>query len=122
MIYNLTLVYSIFILGLVCFQIALIFGARWGRITQGGTHDGALPVQGRIIAAVSIILLLAMILSIRSISDDWPHWPRWTGWLTVTINSIMCVLNWITPSRAERLLWGPITSVIAILAASIMLF
>jgi hypothetical protein len=122
MIYSLTIVYSIIILGVICFQMALIFGAPWGRITQGGTHDGALPKQGRIIAAISIILLVAMICSIISMGGHWPHWPRWTGWLTVTINLIMCVLNWITPSVAERKIWGPITSVIVVLAASIMLF
>ena len=121
MVLNLSIAYSIIIFAVICFQIALIFGAPWGRITQGGTHDGALPRKGRIIAAISIALLLFMILSMLSITGRWPNWPTWTGWVTVVINLIMCVLNWITPSRAERILWGPITTIIVTLSASIML-
>jgi hypothetical protein len=121
MVTNLSITYSIIIFAVICFQIALIFGAPWGRITQGGTHDGALPLKGRIIAAISIALLFFMILAMLSITGRWPNWPAWTGWVTVAINLIMCVLNWITPSRAERKLWGPITTMIVVLSASIML-
>lgn len=121
MISNFIIAYSIIIVGVICFQIALIIGVPWGRYTQGGSHEGALPVKGRVIAAVSIILLASMILAMLSIAGGWPYWPRWLGWVAVALNFIMCVLNWITPSPAERKIWGPITSVIFLLAAGIML-
>ena len=118
MVDNLIIAYSIIILAVIGFQIALILGAPWGRITQGGAIDGALPSKGRVIAGISIILLLGMIFAMNSISGGW---PRWTGWLTVGINGIMCLLNWITRSQPERYIWGPITTVILTLALMIML-
>lgn len=121
MVDNLIIAYSIIILAVIGFQIALILGAPWGRITQGGANDGALPSTGRVIAGVSIILLLGMIFAMTSISGEWPFWPRWTGWVTVGINGIMCLLNWITRSQPERYIWGPITTVILTLVLMIML-
>lgn len=114
--------YVIILVAVIGFQFALIFGAPWGRITQGGTTEGALPLTGRILAAISILLLIGMILSMISITVEWLHWPRWVGWATVVINFVMFVLNWITPSRDERKLWGPIATVILALSAGIMLW
>lgn len=114
-------IYAVLIVGVICFQIALICGAPWGRMTQGGQHDGPLPQSGRIIAAFSIFLLLFMALSILSALGNWPHWPRWTGWVTVVVSVLSAILNWITPSRPERLLWGPITTVLLVLAAGAMM-
>jgi protein-S-isoprenylcysteine O-methyltransferase Ste14 len=121
MVDNLIIAYSIIILAVIGFQIALILGAPWGRITQGGAIDGALPLKGRIIAGISIFLLLGMIFAMSSIAGEWPLWPRWTGWVIVGINGIMCLLNWITRSQPERYIWGPITTAILSLALIIML-
>ena len=52
----------------VCFQIALILGAPWGRLTQGGQHEGALPVLGQIGAAVSMVALGAISLCVLSVA------------------------------------------------------
>lgn len=118
---NLSLLYCAILFGVVLFQVALIFGAPWGRVTQGGSHPGALPRSGRIMAGVSIILLILMGLSIRSAAGLPPGWPGWTGWVALSSNALMMVLNWITPSKPERLLWGPITTVIFALAAAVVL-
>lgn len=112
--------YCALILGVIGFQIALILGVPWGRITQGGQIEGPLPRPGRIIAAVSIVLLAAMALAILSAGGHWPGWPSWTGWATVAMNALMMVLNWITRSRAERMLWGPITTVIFLVAVAVV--
>lgn len=112
-------IYCALILGVIGFQVALILGAPWGKITQGGQVDGPLPRSGRIVAAVSIVLLLAMALAILSADGRWPGWPAWTGWCTVAMNTVMMVLNWITPSPAERKLWGPITTVMFALAVTV---
>ncbi|SIN78194.1 hypothetical protein [Vannielia litorea] len=115
-------IYCALILGVIGFQIALILGAPWGRITQGGQVEGPLPRSGRIVAAVSIALLIAMALAILSADGRWPAWPSWTGWAAVAMNGVMTVLNWITPSPAERRLWGPITTVIFALAFAVNWF
>jgi len=111
------LLYAAACFGAICFQVALIAGAPWGPVTQGGTNPGALPLSGRIIAVVSIILLLGMAGGVASAAGAWPHWPRWTGWAALVVQAVSTFLNWITPSRAERRLWGPITSVMLALAA-----
>ena len=55
---SIAMIYLTVCLCVIGFQIALIAGAPWGRITQGGQVDGALPMQGRVIAVVSIGLLV----------------------------------------------------------------
>lgn len=102
------------------FQVALILGAPWGRLTQGGQVDGALPLPGRIIAALSIPILGAMALAILSADGYWPNWPRWTAWAALAVIFVSTVLNWITPSAAERRLWGSVMTVILMLAVAIV--
>ncbi|UYV36900.1 DUF4175 domain-containing protein [Rhodobacteraceae bacterium D3-12] len=121
MIYSvLPYLYYVACAGAIGFQFALIFGAPWGRITQGGRHAGALPVSGRIAAGVSVFILLAMVFSIISAAGWWPHWPVWASWLALAVQALSTLANWITPSRAERILWGPITLVMLLVAGSIV--
>ncbi|WP_417255041.1 hypothetical protein [Celeribacter sp.] len=115
-------IYCLFILGVIAFQIALIIGAPWGRITQGGQHEGALPLKGRLAAAISVVLLLVMALAILSAAGGWPAWPKWIGWAAAALNGVVMALNWATPSSAERKLWGPITSSMFVLALAVVLF
>ncbi|WP_400082884.1 hypothetical protein [Yoonia sp. R78084] len=108
------------IVGIIGFQVALIAGAPWGRLTQGGQVDGPLPLAGRIIAAVSILLLGAIALALLSADGHWPNWPRWTTWAAVAVIGISTILNWITPSSAERRLWGPIMTVLLCLTLAVV--
>lgn len=116
----LTTVYGVLMLGVIGFQIALIFGAPWGHLTQGGAFQGALPLKGRIAAGISIILLSCMALAILSAGGSWPGWPNWAAWAAVAVHVVSTVLNWITPSSAERKLWGPITTLMLVLALAIL--
>lgn len=109
------------IIAVIGFQVALILGAPWGRLTQGGQIDGPLPHIGRIIAALSIGILLAIAMAILSADGKWPGWPRWTAWGAIAVLSISTVLNWITPSPEERKLWGPIMTVMLIFAIAVVL-
>lgn len=117
----LSLAYVAMILGVIAFQVALIAGAPWGHLTQGGRRDGPLDAVGRWAAAVSILLLVLMALAMLSASGGWPGWPRWTGWAVVATNLAMMAANWATPSVPERRLWGPVTTVMAALALLIMM-
>ncbi|SHH26419.1 NADH dehydrogenase [Marivita hallyeonensis] len=113
--------YATFCLATVFFQIGLIAGLPLGRYTQGGKHDGALPLSGRLMAALSIPVLLFMALAILS-AAGFPGlgWPQWTGWVALSVTCVIAVLNWITPSEEERRVWGPVTSVMAALAIVVM--
>lgn len=115
------ILYGFIIIGVVVFQVSLIVGVPWGRLTQGGRHDGALPVSGRIAAFVSVFLLGAMGAAITSSAGLFPGWPIWTGWAALGVQTLSMIMNWITPSRPERLLWGPITTVMFGLAAYVVL-
>lgn len=108
-------------LGVVFFQIALIAGVPLGAYTQGGAHKGALPLRGRLFAALSIGILVFMGLAIVS-AAGFPglDWPRWTGWAALVCMAASCVLNWITPSERERGFWGPVTLVMTAMAGYVM--
>jgi len=121
MIESAATLYSVIVAFVVLFQFCLIGGAPWGRLTQGGQHDGALPASGRIVAGISVPLLIFMAAGIDSAAGTFPHWPLWTGWLALGVQSLGTLMNWITPSRPERRLWGPITSVMLGLASWVVL-
>lgn len=112
--------YIIIVAGVIIFQFCLIAGAPWGRLTQGGRHESALPVAGRVAAALSVLLLVCMGAGIASAAGITPSWPMWTAYAALTVQALSTTLNWITPSRAERLLWGPVTAVMLALAAYVV--
>jgi len=108
--------YTFLIVGIIAFQVALVAGAPWGHLTQGGQHQGVLPVKLRVVAGVSILLLICMGLAIASMAGLVPPSPVWTGWATVGVQALTTVANWATPSNSERWLWGPISTVMLALA------
>ena len=111
--------YSVLIVSVIGFQVALILGAPWGRLTQGGTVDGALPAKGRVLAGLSILVLAGMGGAAFSAAGSWPNWPAWTIWPALAVQALSCLANWITPSQPERRLWGPITTVMLAVLATI---
>lgn len=119
---TLALVYTAACFGVIGFQFALIAGAPWGHLTQGGQHVGALPIKNRVAAGISVFILAGMALAIASAAGFWPFWPAWTAWVALAVQAVSAFLNWITPSKPERRLWGPITTVMLLLAASVVFF
>ena len=108
------------IAGVIAFQICLLAGAPWGHLTQGGQHDGPLPASGRMAAGVSILVLLFMAAGVSSAAGLRPDWPLWTGWTAFGVQALSTLANWATRSRPERRLWGPITSVMLVLAGIVV--
>lgn len=121
MIQTSAMLYAAICAVVIVFQFCLIAGAPWGPLTQGGKHPGALPTSGRVAAALSTLLLAAMACSILSAAGIWPHWPMWTGWVTLAVQILSTLLNWITPSRPERALWGPVTTIMLLAAGLVLL-
>ena len=104
------------------FQLALVAGAPWGHLTQGGQSAGRLPAGKRGFAALSAVLLAAMALAMLSVAGALPlNWPLWTGWAALGVTVLTTLANWATPSAPERRLWGPVTLVMLALALWIML-
>jgi len=111
----------VLILGaVVAFQICLIFGAPWGEYTQGGRYKGTLPVNGKIVAGFSIPILIFLGASISSAAGLMPVWERWTAYVAIAIQLLNAILNWISPSQKEKLLWGPVTSLLLLFAAYVV--
>ncbi len=105
------IIYLLITVVVIFFQICLSAGAPWGEFTQGGRNKGVLPKSGRLLAAISVPVLVFMGLSITSIISNAPNWEKWTVYVTMVVQGLTAVANLITPSRKERLLWGPVTTV-----------
>jgi len=114
------ILHALIIAAVVLFQFCLIFGAPWGQVTQGGRYEGPLPVTGRVAALLSVPILICMGASITSAAGLVPNWAGWTAYAAIAMQALSTSLNWITPSQKERLLWGPITSIMLLLAAYVV--
>jgi len=110
---------ALFVVG---FQVALVAGAPWGHLTQGGQRTGALPVANRVAAGVSAVLLvvLAAVVLVRSgvAQPAWLDAARPWAWVVVGFSVLTVLANAATRSRAERALWLPVG--VAMLATSLV--
>jgi hypothetical protein len=108
------------------FQVALVLGAPWGQYTQGGGTSGELATSGRILAAVSCLLLILMAGAILARAGEGPLRrlpPRVVtvlAWITTVYAVIAVVLNIITRSTAERAIWAPVSIVLLLLVVTVM--
>jgi hypothetical protein len=96
----------------VAFQLALALGAPWGQFAMGGAFPGRLPAALRIAALVQIGVLAAtaaIILSRAGLAA--PRLrpaSRWLAWIVAGLTGVAAVLNLVTPSAGERLVWAPV--------------
>lgn len=107
------------------FQLALVAGAPWGRLTQGGRHDGTLPPGPRAAAAASAVVTtgLALLLLGRSGALG-PAAVVTVGpwaWVVVAVSVMTTVANAITPSAVERRTWLPVAVVMVISSLIVVL-
>jgi hypothetical protein len=108
-------IYALFTLIVIGFQLALAAGAPWGSISMGGKFPGAYPKKMRIAAILmSLFLILqAVIVGIRAgwIYPDLAELARPLIWAVIAINVLGFLMNMITPSRWERIIWAPVALV-----------
>lgn len=116
------------LLGLVVlFQWAVVLGAPWGAITQGGGTLGQLSPSGRCLAAASSLLLLAMGGSVLAraglgpMRSTPPQAITVMVWLTAFFSGLTVALNLVSPSANERAVWAPPSTVIFLLIIVTML-
>ena len=110
--------FSVLIAFVVAFQLALALGAPWGDMAMGGKFPGRLPPRMRIAALVQIVVLvfIALIVLTRAgvILDEFSSLSKSVIWAVVVFSLIGAVLNTITPSKKERMLWAPVSLVLLI--------
>jgi hypothetical protein len=99
--------------GVVClFQLALALGAPWGAYAMGGAFPGVFPPAMRIAAVVQIAVLagVALVVMTRAglVLPAWRAASHWPAWVVVGLLAVGVVLNLITPSPMERLIWAPV--------------
>lgn len=94
----------------IVFQIALAAGAPWGHLAMGGRYPGRFPNHLRVAAAVQAAVLATFIAIVYASARIWvidgvsePY-----IWLVVALCGLSLVMNLITPSKWERILWAPV--------------
>ena len=118
---------NIFVLALVtCFQIALISGAPWGEYAFGGQNKGVLPRNLRIGSIITSFLYLGIAghyLAQVGIFPKLlsPELNQVANWAIVGINTLALIMNTITPSKKERVIWAPVALVLLATSVAIAL-
>lgn len=102
----------------ILFQLALALGMPWGHLAMGGRYPGQFPPAMRVAAVVQILILAALgvIVAIRA-GLVFPTWfPLSTRliWVVVAFCGVSTVLNLITPSKWERIIWAPVNILLLI--------
>lgn len=88
---------------------------------MGGAYPGQFPPALRVGAVVQAILLagLAVVVLGRAgiILRRWGRVWRWLAWFVVVFATLSLVLNLITPSGGERLIWAPVALLLLVSSA-----
>ncbi|MDX1351462.1 MAG: hypothetical protein R3254_00520 [Thiomicrorhabdus sp.] len=102
------------------FQLALTLGAPWGEMAMGGKFPGRYSIKLRIAAFIQFLILGFMALVVLThaglLLPEWYAFSQKAIWLIVILSAIIAILNTITPSKKERILWSPITIILFICA------
>jgi hypothetical protein len=115
---NAVKVAGVILTAIMAFQIAVAAGAPWGAYTQGGQHHGVLTTHGRVLAGLSVLLLLVMAFSLLARVGQGPFKRvarrrlRLLYWFTTIYAGLSVVLNLITKSTVEREIWAPVSIVL----------
>ena len=116
------IVYAVATAVVVAFQVALALGALWGAYAMGGAYPGQFPPAMRVAALVQAGIQLGfagIVLSRAGIAlQRLERVSRWMIWVVVGFAALSLMLNLITPSAGERMLWAPVAFVL--LACSLL--
>ena len=102
------------------FQLALALGAPWGELAMGGKFPGRFPPKLRVSAIVQMLLLAfaALVVLIRAelVLESFYELSKSAIWFVVALCVVSAILNTITPSKKERILWSPVTIILVVCA------
>lgn len=126
MILALGIYYIVISVIVTIFQLALAFGAPLGNFANGGKYPGRLPKNMRFLPFIQIAILgvfLYIVLIQTKIISNQPTAIGSIGiWFVVVFFFLGSILNLSTPSKQERMVWGPINVItfIAVLLIAIL--
>lgn len=96
----------------VIFQLGLAIGMPWGELAMGGKFPGRFPPKMRIAAVVQIILLIIITVAVLTragiVFNELIQFSKYSIWFVVAFCLVGSILNTITPSKKERMLWAPV--------------
>lgn len=102
-------------------QLALAAGAPLGRYTVGGRFEGRLPGPWRALALVQAVFLAAMACVVLVHGGVIAlALPGWTLWAVLMLTALTTLANLATPSRPERLVWGPVTVAMSVCLVAVL--
>ena len=85
---------------------------------MGGKYPGRFPRQLRIAAVIQALVLVGLgaIVLTRAglIFPQWLAAATWLIWGVVAFSALALVLNLITPSKWERIIWAPVAAVMLV--------
>ena len=110
---------AVLLTGLVTFQLALALGAPWGRAAYGGAIERPTPKMRASSAVASVVWAFIALVTLRRGGHPAPRvLPERVVpvvmWIAVGLLAVGSVLNLITPSRLERMIWAPVTLVLLV--------
>ena len=105
---------AVLLLVVAAFQLALALGAPWGQAAWGGSSPGVLPTGLRISSAlaVPVYLALAAVAAGRLLHG---RWARRVLLGAAVLIGLGVLANAASPSMTEKLIWTPVTAVLAFL-------
>jgi hypothetical protein len=94
------------------FQASLAAGAPWGAAAYGGGHSGVLPTSLRASSAAAVVVYSGLAYVV------------WSGRLSPVVQrrgyaalsgvfALGVVMNALSPSRVEKVIWTPVVAVLA---------
>lgn len=96
----------------IAFQLALAAGVPKAHLTWGGKFSGKLPERMRGVAIFSAVLLAAFAVIVQTragvILHQWQGLSKILIWVVVAYCALGVVMNALTPSKWERIIWLPI--------------
>ena len=111
-------IYCFLTVAVLMFQFALALGAPWGEMAMGGKFPGRIPPRMRVAALVQVVILLffAVIVLTRAglMLEDYYNFSESAIWFVVAFSVLGAIMNTITPSKKERMLWAPVATVLLI--------
>ncbi|KGP85470.1 MULTISPECIES: hypothetical protein [unclassified Paenibacillus] len=108
-----SIAFTILILIVILFQVALAVGVPWGEYAMGGKFPGKYPRSMRFACLFQITILAFIALVVLSKSGllllGWSTFADTAIWFIVAYLVLGTILNLITRSVWERRIWAPVT-------------
>jgi hypothetical protein len=119
------ILFSIAILTVILFQFALALGKPWGEYSMGGKFKGEYPPKMKVVAVINALILIFLefivIIKMNLILSEFSNFANVAIWFVVIFTALGTKMNFITPSKKERKIWGPVSLLMLITSLLIAL-